>query len=226
MFPPTRGEGLNLGSNFKRKGQTLMCVNFDKEKSGRQIVNHLINMFPLVYDSYISENLYSSIPELRNLKLNGETKIIRRRKDDDPRLAQTITTVGGLNLNLFSKSSALREDMYASWINDELKSKLYVETWRTGNGNALHSSCPRDDYHVNNIQDLKLDNKVSWSYTMDHSKWAISDNQEAGLVCISDVNRMQSQFKRGGGAVCFKCPGCWSAFSNMIADIEPCPVKR
>ena len=42
-----------------------------------------------------------------------------------------------------------------------------------------------------------------WKHTVDHSKWCVGANAAKGHVaCIGDINRMSSQAKRGGGAVC------------------------
>ena len=41
-------------------------------------------------------------------------------------------------------------------------------------------------------------------------------------TCIGDVNRMKSQFKRGGGTVCLQNDDVWKAFRDSIDEIEPC----
>lgn len=208
-----------------------MCLSFDARRSGSQIADHLVNMFPLVYDSLISDRLYSIVPELKRLKLEEDSgrRGNRRGQRNTNKLAQTITTLQGQDLYLFSKSANFGQDIYSDWIENELKSSLFVASWRKGNGTPLNSSCPRSSFHVNNVQDFKVDSnqqRVTWTHLQDHSKWAISEEANLGFVCISDINRMQSQFKRGGGAVCMKCPGCWTVFSRTILDIESCPVQR
>ena len=68
-----------------------------------------------------------------------------------------------------------------------------------------------------------------WSYTKDHAKWAISEapdergdteNENAipthiSWVCIADMNRMTSQEKRGGGAICFHEPILWQSLNEI-----------
>lgn len=218
---------LRFNENCKRAGQTFMCFNFDLNKTGKQIIDHLVNMHPLVYDSYISDKIYELVPEIKDLKLESDSVGKRRKKIEETKLSQEITTRGGVELLLFSKSSDFEDDMYSGWLDDVLGTTLYVETWRNGAGVPLNSSCPKNGFDVRNIQDLKLaldKEKLTWTYRQDHSKWAISDSRDHGIVCISDINRMQSQFKRGGGAVCFKCPSCWDVFNGLIADVEPCPT--
>lgn len=222
QFPPARNSNLEVFDNAKQYGQTFMCLNFDAGRSGKQIVEHLINMFPTVYDSQISRKLLNLLPELHELAVEGE----RRKKRSVQKLAQVITTRQGQDMYIFSKSAQFGDDLYSGWIDEELNTALFVETWRKGNGNPLDSFCPKNGHQVNNVQDLKVvegDINVKWSYTKDHSKWAISETNDPGVVCITDINRMESQFKRGGGAVCIKNPSCWSVFSKTIADLEPCP---
>lgn len=201
-----------------------MCLTFDVRQSGKEIVDHLVNMFPLVYDIHISDRLKSMLPNLDNLKARAS----RRRNKGASKLAQKISTRAGQGLYLFAKSADFGRDLYSDWIENELKSSLYVATWRRGSGTPLNSTCPRDAYHVNNVQDFKVEKasqKLIWNYLQDHSKWAISDEGQLGYVCISDINRMESQFKRGGGAVCIRCGECWSVFSKTILDVESCPNR-
>jgi deoxyribonuclease II len=77
----------------------------------------------------------------------------------------------------------------------------------------------------------------TWSYSRDHAKWAISEEDsdrgvrtiqthngmtladEPGTVsdwvCVADMNRMTSQRKRGGGAVCFHEPLLWHGLNQI-----------
>lgn len=201
-----------------------MCVSIDLRKSGSQVVDHLYNLKPLVYDYEISHKIEHIIPKINDLI--GEKQY--RKRNAATKLVQTITTKAGQELSIISKSNKYGQDFYSSLLDQELRTGLYAQTWRRGSGEALESFCPRSNFHVNNISNMKIvsgGDKLEWSYLRDHAKWAISQNEDAGLVCIGDMNRMGSQFKRGGGAICLKCPTCWSIFSNTIHDIEPCPKK-
>lgn len=64
---------------------------------------------------------------------------------------------------------------------------------------------------------------VSWKYTDDHSKWGVSTGSSSSpWVCVSDMNRMESQWVRGGGTVCFKNTGLWKALSGVITNADSC----
>ncbi|MCG8609661.1 MAG: deoxyribonuclease II family protein [Pseudomonadales bacterium] len=74
---------------------------------------------------------------------------------------------------------------------------------------------------------------ISWSYTHDHAKWSISESDaEHGVhtldtepgtaqswICVADINRMTSQEKRGGGAICFHERALWQDL-NEIEKID------
>ncbi len=82
-----------------------------------------------------------------------------------------------------------------------VKKDLLVQSWRNGARGVLKSDC-EDKYTVQNVDKTTLI-KSSWHYKTDHSKWGITiDSYQTSFNCISDTNRMKSQFKRGGGSVC------------------------
>ena len=41
-------------------------------------------------------------------------------------------------------------------------------------------------------------------------------------VCVGDINRMQSQRKRGGGTVCFTQPGLWASLAAAVTAEDKC----
>lgn len=45
-------------------------------------------------------------------------------------------------------------------------------------------------------------------------------------TCVADLNRMRSQFNRGGGAICLKSQPTWSTFSHSAEIIDSCPIMR
>lgn len=227
QFPPPRDQPLEFHRNSVHFGQTFICISFNLKESGAPIVKHLINMYPMIYDSRLSDIIYTLLPDLRDLPLRRNR---RRKARKSPELRQVIKTISGQELRLYSKSDKFGDDLYSGWLDHDLNTNLLVQTWRRGSGGVIDSTCPRNDYHVNNIEQLTVyghdSRNASWSYLDDHSKWAISENQQSGVVCINDINRMRSQFQRGGGAICIRCPACWTIFRSTIADLEPCKNNR
>lgn len=203
-----------------------MCISFDAARSGIQIVDHIINMYPMVYDSFLTDRMYHLLPTLKDFKLEdkvskpGSRRVVLEEED----LEQTMVTTGGQIMQLFSKSPAFGEDLYTA-LSEVLGSNLYVASWRRGTGDQLDSYCPLKGFHVNNVEAFKIQvgkKKLSWSYIKDHSKWAVSTDIRAGFVCIGDINRMETQLKRGGGIICLQCNGCWKVFSKMATALEDC----
>ncbi|PIO65012.1 hypothetical protein TELCIR_13339 [Teladorsagia circumcincta] len=60
-----------------------------------------------------------------------------------------------------------------------------------------------------------------FKYTKDHSKLARSADSTRPWVCIGDVNRMTTQYIRGGGTTCLSSTFVWQAF-NVIKDENNC----
>ncbi len=61
----------------------------------------------------------------------------------------------------------------------------------------------------------------TWHETQDHSKWAIALDA-SNTLCISDINRMESQRNRGGGTVCFKHSALRNILYNSITSSADC----
>ncbi len=108
---------------------------------------------------------------------------------------------------------------------------LEVQSWLNG-WNPLPSSCPPQSvYESLNIRHVYIrEAGRGWNTTVDHSKWAITIPETSSRtdeimtgVCIGDMNRMQAQSFRGGGAVCFTHnPTLWQMFRSIVAAIEGC----
>jgi len=98
-------------------------------------------------------------------------------------------------------------DIYGEYLCSLDKSKWYVETWRRG--------CPIVK-KTTNLHDI---NRLAWNFmcykeSQDHSKWAVSKK----YVWIGDLNRMESQLKRGGGGVLIRNPKMVKAFKSLIVS--------
>ncbi|ETN79067.1 hypothetical protein NECAME_10069 [Necator americanus] len=122
-------------------------------------------------------------------------------------------------------------DLWYDLIAPDLKTPMAVETWRNGKGTKIRTKCNRIGVRPNsflikvyNINLVKLPGK-SFASTKDHSKWGVSTNETAPVVCIGDVNRQESQFKRGGGAVCVEDFKLWKTFYDSVGRYEDCRIQ-
>ncbi|PAV81192.1 hypothetical protein WR25_14550 [Diploscapter pachys] len=109
-------------------------------------------------------------------------------------------------------------DLYDSLVAPTLKTDLTVESWRRGGLISLQCSLT---YHANDALSIHVGNTPEFSYTKDHSKMARSTDSSKPYVCIGDINRMTSQYVRGGGTLCTNSSSLWGAFS-VIATQNSC----
>ncbi len=66
---------------------------------------------------------------------------------------------------------------------------------------------------------------VYWNETIDHSKWTITKTQTGNKwVCLGDINRQFSQYKRGGGQLCIPRSDVWGQFFPIVTAFEKCPT--
>lgn len=229
--PPKDSKGKSVAYEYPasgaNNGQTALCISFKTAKEGEdiatQVLNNRVNMYA-IHTTPEVEKLAPKVVDLRDNKSPG-TKI---------KNVETITSIKGVNFISFArdKHSALEGDLYHKFVAPTLKTDLLVETWRNGAGGPLEPSCD-GEHTVGNIAhvNLKFDknSKVPesgpWEYKKDHSKWAISANTKVPVTCIGDINRMKSQFKRGGGTVCLNDKDVWNTITESIHGTEPCKTK-
>ena len=104
--------------------------------------------------------------------------------------------------------------------NGSLKSGSYVSRYYN-----LNYPCP--PYDTVNVTNININDQFIYKYTKDHSKWAVSQDQENPWVFIGDINRQgpHSQWLRGGGGVALKNKSLWTFFSNIIEDTEAPATK-
>ena len=66
---------------------------------------------------------------------------------------------------------------------------------------------------------------ASFKNSMDHSKLAIvvDKSRSPKYLCIGDINRQDSQFKRGGGTICFNNkPNIAKTYYSFINTLDDC----
>lgn len=73
-------------------------------------------------------------------------------------------------------------------------------------------------YNVEKINTLLGD----WTPSCDHSKWCVAKDQNKNWICIADVNRAPTQYKRKGGALCFDNSTIKAEFLGFVAKYEDC----
>ncbi|KAM7297168.1 hypothetical protein ISCGN_022321 [Ixodes scapularis] len=118
-------------------------------------------------------------------------------------------------------------DIYSSILTGQIKDDLVVQSWRNGAGDRLPNDC-NSNYTVTDVDSVKLNldqsRFIAFDTTEDHSKWAIAVDKST--FCLGSMNRMESQFKRGGEALCFDNSLVNRLFKRSAIVNTGCPVRR
>ena len=208
-------------------GQTALCISIKTDKEGKDMVNQLKHLTPNIYSSFETDEVLATLPEFKDL---GAKKY---KTPEEKSVGEITSSSGDTNFISFARSkvAAADGDLYSVMVAPHLKNSLIVETWRRGAGTPLESNC-KDNFKVSNVNEMlinfssdsPLKDSGVWPYARDHSKWAMSQDPKSPYVCIGDINRMKSQFKRGGGTVCVKDAAIWKVFREAVHDIEACKL--
>ncbi|KAJ8039484.1 Plancitoxin-1 [Holothuria leucospilota] len=208
---PGKSSPYQWPGNANTYGQSILCVSF-KSPEMENIANQMLYNNPYVYSSNIPSKLKSIAPTFQKI-LKGE------HVKSSPWFRKTrLQSRGGEDFTHYAKYRSFGKDLYVDLVAKDLSSTFYVETWRRRN--VLPSDCTHR-YHVYNILDIKFSPTVQFSYTKDHSKWAISESADQ-VICIGDINREKSQFKRGGGTLCANLPQVWNQYYGLMLCYEAC----
>lgn len=181
----------------RENAQLLMCVTFRSSEMDA-IGKHLRMEYANVYASASPRNLLDRHPQMGLL---FKESFIRGRGQD--LLVQNMTTSGGRRFLSVAKRSILEQDIYSGILTGLVRDDLVVQSWRNGAGDKLPANCSRS-YTVTHSDLVKLSlpdrRSITFKTEEDHSKWAVAVDRP--VFCIGSMNRMESQLRRGGEAVC------------------------
>lgn len=225
-FPPFFNESYSYPETAAKYGQTALCVTFTIRDNANSIANQLLYIKPNFYELAISDDLLNKAP---NFQLILDKKYPKKSFSSQ----LSLTSQRGQQFISFAKSGKFGNDLYSTLVAPGLQSNLLVETWRNGAGDVLDSNCT-SRWKVQNIDDVKFEiessnnrlSEIDWSYLSDHSKWVITESDSQPYTCIGDINRMRSQFKRGGGTLCLKYNNVWKRFMDAVRSIEGCKLTK
>jgi hypothetical protein len=105
-----------------------------------------------------------------------------------------------------TKPPSLKEDIYKHLTAYE-DCEWSVETWKRGH------DIKEENKKIKEIKKLSWKG-VDWKESNDHSKWAFSES----YVWFGDLNRMTSQFTRGGGGFLIKNSKLSKAFRGLVIE--------
>lgn len=197
-FPSHNGVSLNFvtptGSNY---GQSMICISLKAKIQYDMLMEHINAQNSRIYFNSFASELYnregkrisesssktSSTTSLKKLEVTSEVL--------DQILPQTA-------FRFITKTKYNLDDPYEGVLAGAIKSNWITETWgRPYKANT----CDEPGRQIVNNQQICF-GSTCYASTKDHSKWALSTSI-SNLVCISGLNHMDSQSKRGGTFVCF-----------------------
>eukprot|EP01062_Namystynia_karyoxenos_P082862 TRINITY_DN9416_c0_g1_i1.p1 TRINITY_DN9416_c0_g1~~TRINITY_DN9416_c0_g1_i1.p1 ORF type:complete len:477 (+),score=106.24 TRINITY_DN9416_c0_g1_i1:72-1433(+) len=203
-----------------RFGQTILCVTLrsaaEAERLGELLRAH---HEPQVYGCRVPQP--ERTPQLALLAKNNSD-----RKGDEP-CGVTIRTRGGTELLLLAKDRHWKRNFWVELVAPRLGVNLKVQTWRrlTTTATLPPSDTPSGKHRISDVQYVDFSAsgwQQGWPAARDHSKVAVADGAGSPpWVIVADLNRMTSQQKRGGGAVCLKCERLAGALRSALLLAEP-----
>ena len=195
-----------LGANAYTYAQHMACFSTTTDQ-----LNLLASIAtltaPAIYDTHIDADTPSG---LRNMSTG-----VRNKK---PFCNHTwFQTVDGINVTYVAKSSQWNNELYAACVAPLLTSSLIVESWVRGSVEG--PSCG-----IYAVLDAKLLNFSTggWKESQDHSKWAIGLG--SAWICAGDINRMFSQYGRGGSAFCYEDGALATVLNDAVVSTDSCSI--
>jgi len=170
-------------------GQSFVCLTLTISHLD-SILKQLFIMHPNVY--------LSNINNINNIKLDSYKNLWKTNNYNIYKIND--------ELHHIAKSPYYHQDLYEDIVIPEFKGNCLTETWIRGHHCSESEQCKM-------VPKIKWQNGISYSFTRDHSKYCVSD---CGWVMIGDMNRMTSQFKRGGGGLVIQNENIVKLFNGII----------
>ncbi|KJH49512.1 deoxyribonuclease II [Dictyocaulus viviparus] len=225
---PLSAIGSTVQQLYDTKKETTLKITyndkcFDREgDSGRAHSKGVV-----VFDNETGFWLIHSVPNFPPKKSNDPYLVDVTKKHRYKGANATIMeirTVQNKPFKLFVKSKKFAKDIWQDLIATYYGADFFVETWLNGGATDVETKC-NNRRKVYNVEEVKL-LSTKFSSSLDHSKWGVSATKNINVVCVGDVNRQESQFKRGGGAACTVDDKLTKTFNNSVASYIGCSIKN
>lgn len=218
---PARGE-CTLPEEERLYGQTYLCISLE----GYDAISNMAAMMlrhqnpqVLLVDSYLPDSIGS---DEALYHLYHQENIVESHTPEH----LIFHSKGGKEFRMIAKSKKWGEDFWIDLVSPELAVDINVESWRRGavteSEDDKISKEEVEDVMAMSLAHLELPT-YAWKYTKDHSKWGVVadvDLAKGAWVCVADINRMKSQEKRGGGAICFIDENLRNALNATEAKLQ------
>lgn len=209
--PSNASDYIGMEPNAWMYGQSALCLTLNATTLADIMVQMQLNA-PQVYD-WRAANPATS-PAAAAVTALG-TGVINTAPNCQPTVFET---QGGTAFTYFAKSKQWNNELYSECVAPYYKAPLLVESWIRGS--ATGPSCSSTE-QVLDVQALNYDGFALSEYN-DHSKWAVSSDQDSAVVCIGDINRMTTQYGRGGGTACIESQSLADFLRASITSTNSC----
>ncbi|KAK9828635.1 hypothetical protein WJX72_001232 [[Myrmecia] bisecta] len=199
-FPEAPRKGHYRGIDLPQQlyAQSLLCISVNA------------TMLDAVASLLRTSNLYlyeTAVPDQWADMYPGMRQLIEGARDGVPLTSSfTLTTLGNQTFSAFAKGSTNMETgpkvyLYEQLVEPHFHTSMFIETWQR-NG-AMPSYCigPLAQYDSLNIRSIHFrEAEEAWSYSLDHSKWAVSSGESIPPGCMAAVEDGSggSRFHRDG----------------------------
>lgn len=200
----------DLPENAGIYAQHFLCLTLQANEAVNMIRNLIVTSPYIVYQHGLKD-LVGLNPEIVENFLNNKTD----RKRSDFRNG-TVKTKEGFGFDFFAKSSLIPDLPFEKMIPMTYESSVFVETWNKPE--MLPNYCG-ESYQVMNVKKLKFFDFEFTTYK-EHSKWGVL--RDKAVTCFSDLNRIESQRKRGGMTLCIRKENLTNEMRKGIVDYEKC----
>ena len=224
---PTEGE-IELPDDEREYGQTFLCVTLNYS-TAVEIADILrIQHEPQVYG-------FKSLPaDAGSALVKLAHQDHRPRSPKHPLFADFKFRSKDRNeFRLFAKNkkwsepakgTSVGKDFWNHLVGPALRDNIDVETWRRGE--VFANVDPGSNRVTMDVLGVNLESigyhGYQWPFTKDHAKWGSTEHRPVGLflrhpgfVVIADINRDETQAKRGGGGLAFQHDGIWRALKSV-----------
>jgi deoxyribonuclease-2 len=170
-----------------------------------QLAYRLMITRPFIFENYIKNS--STTNNLADLAAGKSAKIAANFQTEE-------FSSSGYRLRSIYKNGYENCSIFEDGLISYFKSNMTAETW----GRPLEPAWCQGNWKVNNVLKVAV-GSLSWKEEDDHSKWVLVGSSQA---CFGDMNRMPSQWKRGGSFFCFDNPSLVLAVKRVIAGEDNC----
>lgn len=195
-----------LSSNAWTYAQNLACFSFDIDTLSTMAIAAKLTSANL-YDVRVPSDTPTELSEFANGSQTAERTCSQLQTQ----------TLGGEPIRYFAKSGVWDGELYAECLAPGLAADVLVESWIRGS--AEGPSC-NGTQSVYDIQELNFGSGFEYKESSDHSKWAVT--ADGSVFCSADINRMTTQYVRGGGAICMENAKFATQMKNAITGHDQC----